>query len=154
MGLLLRFLLESAYRHIIMVYEKFVEIGAVVYITLGHHKGKIAAIANVIDQNRVLVDGPCSDVPRCVVNLKQLQITKFKINIPFGYRTGGIKKVWEKEGISAQWSATKWAQKIEAKAIKATLTDFDRFKLMKIKQKRARIINAEVKRLKKEAKSA
>merc|ERR1712179_576163 len=92
MGLLLRFLLKSAYRHITMVYEKFIEVGAVVYITLGHHKGKIAAIANVIDQNRVLVDGPCSGVPRCVVNLKQMQLTKFKINIPFGYRTGGIKR--------------------------------------------------------------
>merc|ERR1712212_933442 len=79
MGLLLRFLLKSAYRHITMVYEKFIEVGAVVYITLGHHKGKIAAIANVIDQNRVLVDGPCSGVPRCVVNLKQMQLTKFKL---------------------------------------------------------------------------
>merc|ERR1712025_597409 len=93
MGLLLTVFAQSAYRLCFnMVYEKFIEIGAVVYITLGHHKGKIAAIANVVDQNRVLVDGPCSDVPRCVVNLKQIQITKFRINIPFGYRTGGIKK--------------------------------------------------------------
>merc|ERR1711931_128066 len=135
-----------------MVFEKFVEVGAVVYITLGHHKGKIAAIANVVDQNRILVDGPCTGVPRVAVNLKQVQLTKFRINIPFGYRTGGIKKVWEKEDVSAQWAATTWAQKIASKARKAQLTDFDRFKLMKIKQKRARIINAEVKRLKKEAK--
>merc|ERR1712121_530679 len=135
-----------------MVFEKFIEVGAVVYITLGHHKGKIAAIASVVDQNRILVDGPCTGVPRVVVNLKQVQLTKFRINIPFGYRTGGIKKVWEKEDISAQWAATKWAQKIELKSKKAQLTDFDRFKLMKIKQKRARIINAQVKRLKKEAK--
>merc|ERR1712119_114217 len=152
MGLLLRFLLKTAYRHFTMVYEKFIEVGAVVYITLGHHKGKIAAIANVIDANRLLVDGPCSDVPRCVVNLKQVQLTKFKIKIPFGYRTGGIKKVWEKEGVTAQWAETKWAKRIEAKSRKAALSDFDRFKLMKLKQKRAKIINSEIKRLKKEAK--
>merc|ERR1712203_843121 len=132
-----------------MVFEKFIEVGAVVYITWGHHKGKIAAIANVVDQNRILIDGP-----RTVVNLKQVQLTKFKINIPWGYRTGGIKKIWEKENMSAQWAETKWAKKIASKAVKASLTDFDRFKLMKIKQKRAKIINAEVKRLKKEAKSA
>merc|ERR1712135_260959 len=137
-----------------MVFEKFIEVGAVVYITLGHHKGKIAAIANVVDQNRILIDGPCSDVPRTVVNLKQVQLTKFKINIPWGYRSGGIKNLGEGEHISAQWAETKWAKKIAAKAAKASLTDFDRFKLMKIKQKRAKIINAEVKRLKKEAKSA
>merc|ERR1712002_107469 len=153
MGLLLTVFAQSAYRLCFnMVYEKFIEIGAVVYITLGHHKGKIAAIANVVDQNRILVDGPCTGVPRVVVNLKQVQLTKFRINIPFGYRTGGIKKVWEKEDVSAQWAATTWAQKIASKARKAQLTDFDRFKLMKIKQRRARIINAEVKRLKKEAK--
>merc|ERR1712018_883573 len=137
MGLLLTVFAQSAYRLCFnMVYEKFIEIGAVVYITLGHHKGKIAAIANVVDQNRILVDGPCTGVPRVVVNLKQVQLTKFKINIPFGYRTGGIKKIWEKDDINAQWAETKWAKKIDAKARKATLTDFDRFKLMKIKQKR------------------
>merc|ERR1712002_142408 len=153
MGLLLTVFAQSAYRLCFnMVYEKFIEIGAVVYITLGHHKGKIAAIANVVDQNRILIDGPCSDVPRTVVNLKQVQLTKFKISIPWGYRTGGIKKIWEKENINAQWAETKWAKKIASKAVKASLTDFDRFKLMKIKQKRAKIINAEVKRLKKEAK--
>merc|ERR1712055_1116959 len=118
MGLLLRFLLKFAYRHITMVYEKFIEVGAVVYITLGHHKGKIAAIANVIDQNRVLVDGPCSGVPRCVVNLKQVQLTKFCIKIPYGVRRSIVKKAWEKENINAQWAETNWAKKIELKAKK------------------------------------
>ncbi|CAK8697013.1 large ribosomal subunit protein eL14-like [Clavelina lepadiformis] len=136
-----------------MVYKKFVEIGTVVYITLGPNSGKLAAIVNVVDQNRLLVDGPCSSVPRCVVNLKQIQLTKFRITIPFGSRTGTVKKAWEKENVNAQWEETTWAKKIALKQKKASLSDFDRFKVMKLKQKRSRIISAEVAKLKKQQKS-
>merc|ERR1712098_785164 len=118
-----------------MVYCKFIEIGTVVYINLGRHKGKLAAIVNVVDQNRLLVDGPCSSVPRCVVNLKQVQLTRFKVSLPMGARTGTLQKVWEKDDINAQWTATNWAKKIALKEKRASLSDFDRFKLMKLKQK-------------------
>ena len=49
-----------------MPFKKFVEIGRVAYINAGPEAGKIAAIVNVIDQNRVLVDGPTSGVRRQV----------------------------------------------------------------------------------------
>ncbi|XP_002129628.2 large ribosomal subunit protein eL14 [Ciona intestinalis] len=136
-----------------MVYKKFIEIGTVVYINLGPHAGKLAAIVNVVDQNRLLVNGPCSKVPRCVVNLKQIKITQFRIKMPFGARAGVVGKAWEKANINALWAETKWAKKIESKAKKASLSDYDRYKLMKIRQKRSKIIAAEVRRLKKSAKS-
>ena len=40
-----------------MLYKLFVEIGRVVLISEGRDTGKIAVIVNVIDQNRVLIDG-------------------------------------------------------------------------------------------------
>ena len=50
-----------------MPFKKFVEIGRVAVLNgEGPNKGKIAAIVNVIDQNRVLVDGPTSGVLRQV----------------------------------------------------------------------------------------
>ena len=50
-----------------MPYKKFVEIGRVAVLNTGKDAGKIAAIVNVIDQNRVLIDGPTSGVPRQVI---------------------------------------------------------------------------------------
>ena len=53
-----------------MPFKKFVEIGRVAVLNGdGPNKGKIAAIVNVIDQNRVLVDGPTSGVLRQVSKL-------------------------------------------------------------------------------------
>ena len=41
-------------------FKRFVEIGRITVLQDGPHEGKIAAIVDVIDQNRVLLDGPCS----------------------------------------------------------------------------------------------
>ena len=50
-----------------MPFKKFVEVGRVAVLGgEGPNQGKIAAIVNVIDQNRVLVDGPTSGVLRQV----------------------------------------------------------------------------------------
>ena len=50
-----------------MPFKKFVEIGRVAVLNgEGPNQGKIAAIVNVIDQNRVLIDGPTSGVLRQV----------------------------------------------------------------------------------------
>ena len=50
-----------------MPFKKFVEVGRVAVLRgEGPNQGKIAAIVNVIDQNRVLVDGPTSGVLRQV----------------------------------------------------------------------------------------
>ena len=43
-----------------MPFKRFVEIGRITVLQDGPHEGKIAAIVDVIDQNRVLLDGPCS----------------------------------------------------------------------------------------------
>ena len=51
-----------------MPFKKFVEVGRVAVLGgEGPNQGKIAAIVNVIDQNRVLVDGPTSGVLRQVI---------------------------------------------------------------------------------------
>ncbi|CAJ0592521.1 unnamed protein product [Cylicocyclus nassatus] len=47
---------------------------------------------------------------------------------------------------------TAWAKKIAQKAIRAKLTDYDRFKLMKAKKMRNRLVRIEFAKLKKAAK--
>ncbi|NWT12366.1 RL14 protein, partial [Vireo altiloquus] len=125
------------------VFKRFVEIGRVAFISFGPHAGKLVAIVDVIDQNRALVDGPCSGVRRQAMPFKCMQLTDFVLNA----RQKCVRLAWEKENINEKWSATRWAKKIEAREKKAKMTDFDRYKVMKAKKMRNRIIKHEMKKL-------
>jgi len=136
-----------------MPYSKFVEIGRVAHIAFGPDSGKLVTVVDVIDQNRALVDGPCSGVARQSMNFKQLHLTKFVLEFPHSARTKTVRKAWEKADVNKKWLETTWAKKIAATEKRKNLTDFDRFKLMKAKQARNRLVMIEFGKLKKTAKT-
>ena len=78
-----------------MPFKKFVEIGRVAVLGQGPDAGKIAAIVNVIDQNRVLIDGPTSGVTRQEYPIRQLQLTPLKVNFAFNAKTRVVRKELE-----------------------------------------------------------
>uniref|UniRef100_A0A663MG79 Large ribosomal subunit protein eL14 n=1 Tax=Athene cunicularia TaxID=194338 RepID=A0A663MG79_ATHCN len=121
----------------------------VAFISFGPHAGKLVAIVDVIDQNRALVDGPCSGVRRQAMPFKCMQLTDFVLKFPHSARQKCVRLAWEKENINQKWAATRWAKKIEAREKKAKMTDFDRYKVMKAKKMRNRIIKHEMKKLQK-----
>jgi len=123
-----------------MPFKKFVEIGRVAYLAEGPAKGKIAAIVNVIDQNRVLIDGPTTGVSRQSYALKQMHLTTFKVNFPFNAPTKVVRKELTANKVEEQWTSSPWAKRIENKAKRANMTDFDRFKLRKAKAQRNKIV--------------
>ncbi|CAG2227139.1 large ribosomal subunit protein eL14-like [Mytilus edulis] len=133
---------------------RFVEIGRVAYIAYGPDQGKLCAIVDVIDQNRALIDGPCTGVSRKQINFKNIHLTGIRIPMPRSLRTGLLKKKWESEKVQEQWGKTTWAQKIANRELRSKLSDFDRFKLMKAKQARNRLINVEYGKLRLQAKKA
>lgn len=57
-------------------------------------------------------------------------------DLPRGARTGTVKKYWEKAGIDAKWKESNWAKKRLQKSRRSALTDFDRFKVMRLKKQR------------------
>merc|ERR1711872_910745 len=118
-------------------------------------KGKIAAIVNVIDQNKVLIDGPTTEVRRQAYSLKQMHLTPMKVNFPFDTPTRIVRKELTAQKIDEKWAASS-AKRLENKRKRTTMTDFDRFKLRKAKQQRNRIltvaINIKKKALRKENK--
>jgi len=130
-------------------FSKFVEVGRVAYIAHGKHKGKLCTIVDVIDQNRALIDGPCTNVTRQAYLLKRLHLTRFRLRFPHTARSKVIRKVWEANDVSGKWAKTKWATRLQKRKTKAQLTDFERFKLQKLKQIRNRIILREFFRLRK-----
>merc|ERR1712141_985734 len=111
------------------------EIGRIAVLTDGACAGKIAAIVDVIDQNRVLVDGPCSEVPRQEYKIKSLHLTPIKVTFPFSARTKVVRKAWVDEKVSETWG-----KRMAMKVKRQGLNDFDRFKLMKAKSARNKIV--------------
>merc|ERR1711936_717240 len=123
-----------------MPFKRFVEIGRIAVLQDGPKTGEIAAIVDVIDQNRVLLDGPCSGVGRQEYRIKNLHLTPIKISFPFSARTKVVRKAWEDEKVTEKWAESGWAKRMAMKARRQGLNDFDRFKLMKAKSARNKIL--------------
>ncbi|KAM7536437.1 hypothetical protein Aperf_G00000082909 [Anoplocephala perfoliata] len=121
-------------------YGRLVERGRVVFITHGAYARKVAVIVEIIDQNRVLIEGPCDGVPRRPVNLKRLHLTKFVMKIPVHCGTLGIKDLWHRQKIGERWKKSVWARKLAKKERRASLNDFQRFQVMVARQQKNRII--------------
>ncbi|RYP64836.1 hypothetical protein DL769_006511 [Monosporascus sp. CRB-8-3] len=121
---------------------RLVEVGRVVLIQGNSpYTGRLATIVEIIDHKRALVDGPSSDpklvVPRQAVRLTDVLLAPFVIpKLPRAARTGTVKAAWEKAGIDAKWKESNWAKRKEQTERRKALTDFDRFKVMRLKKQR------------------
>ncbi|EON99088.1 putative ribosomal protein l14 protein [Phaeoacremonium minimum UCRPA7] len=121
---------------------RLVEVGRVVLLQGDSpYAGRLAAIVEIIDHKRALVDGPASDsklaVPRQAISLSEVLLSDFVIaKLPRGARTGTVKKAWEKAEIDSKWKESNWAKKQLQKERRAQLTDFDRFKVLRLKKQR------------------
>lgn len=138
---------------------KLVEVGRVVQIRSGPYEGKLAAIVEIIDNKRVrscycemalaantevitfqaLVDGPSGkegrEVPRQAIPLDIVTLTPFVIEkLPRSAGTGPVRKLWEKAEIDQKWESSSWAKKREQQDRRKNLTDFERFKVMRLKK--------------------
>ncbi|KAK6185489.1 hypothetical protein SNE40_007711 [Patella caerulea] len=136
------------------LYDRVVEVGRVVFIAFGPDRGKVAVIVDIIDQNRALIDGPATGVTRKEIGFKAIHLTKFKVNIQKNIGTPALKKLWVREKMDEKWSETAWAKKLLSRQRREKMTDFDRFKVLKAKQARTRLINEEYSKLKSAAASS
>merc|ERR1712137_1504815 len=98
-----------------MPFTKFVEVGRIVYINKGQDAGKIAAIVDILDQNRGLLDGPQSGVARQARRDTDLHLTNFVIKVPRGATEKTTRMAWEAAKIDEKWKATSWCRRIEKK---------------------------------------
>ena len=61
---------------LVQVYQRFVEIGRVALVNYGPDAEQLVTIIDVLDQNRVLVQGP--SVHRQILNMKRVTLTDLK----------------------------------------------------------------------------
>ncbi|CAO1319896.1 unnamed protein product [Diamesa tonsa] len=134
-----------------MGFTRFVQSGRIARISRGRYKGKLVAIVDVIDQNRVLIDGPLTKVPRQQYPVSHLHLTKFVVKFPFTAPTRVVKKALEEFKLKEKWSTTLWAERAKAKYQRSNMTDFERFKLRLVKRSKNRMIEPAYEKLKKAA---
>merc|ERR1719254_254104 len=133
------------------MFKRFVEPGRLALITYGPCEGKMCTIVDIVDQKRVVVDGPenVTGVRRHMLPVKRLSLTDLKAKLCRAAREKALRIALDKDGIMAKWAETAWAKKLKAKETRANMTDFDRFKLMVAKKKRSAVVKAALKKTKK-----
>jgi len=107
----------------------------VVLINSGKDQGKLAAIVQIIDHKRALVDSP--NVERQEISLSHVSLTPQVITkLPRAARSGAVKKYWTEAGIDEKAASSTRAKKTASREKKRLLTDFERFKVMVLKKQR------------------
>ncbi|EIE84756.1 hypothetical protein G6F46_001901 [Rhizopus delemar] len=118
-------------------FKRQVEVGRVVLINSGADAGKLAVIVDIVDHNRALIDGPTTGVARQAFPYRRMVLTPLVLkSLPRNVGQTALKKALEKSEVVAAWNKTAWAKKIEQRSVRASLSDFDRFKLTKFKNQR------------------
>ncbi|XP_072024875.1 large ribosomal subunit protein eL14-like [Amphiura filiformis] len=130
-----------------MTFSRFVEVGRVAAIAKGRKRGTLVVIIDVIDQNRVLVEGPTTGVSRRPIPVYKLRLTDYKIKIAHDARSKTVREAFKKSNVMEEWEQTVWYKKMQNQKKRAEMTDFDRYKLMRAKQARSKILRAEVNKL-------
>ncbi|KAH0871253.1 hypothetical protein HID58_078275 [Brassica napus] len=131
-----------------MVFKRYVEIGRVALVNYGKDHGKLVVIVDVVDQNRALVDAP--DMERIQMNFKRLSLTDIVIEINRVPKKKALIEAMEKADVKNKWEKSSWGRKLIVQKRRASLNDFDRFKIMLAKIKKAGVVRQELAKLKKE----
>ncbi|KAI4215498.1 MAG: hypothetical protein LQ351_001967 [Letrouitia transgressa] len=118
---------------------RLVEIGRVVLFTHGPYTGRLATIVEIIDHKRILVDGPSKKenaaVPRHAVGLSNVIVTPIVIpKLPRAAGRGAVARAWEKEEVESKWDQSAWAKRREQREKRRALSDFERFKVLKLRK--------------------
>ncbi|KAI9252958.1 60S ribosomal protein L14 [Phascolomyces articulosus] len=133
-------------------FKRQVEVGRVVLINDGADANKLAVIVDIIDHKRALVDGPTTGVVRQPLAYARLTLTNLVVKgLPRNAGQAVLKKNLGKSQVVAQWEKSAWAQKLKQREVRANLTDFERFKIQKLKNKRAFALGSAVAKAKKSA---
>ncbi|KAJ6631012.1 60S ribosomal protein L14 [Mycena sp. CBHHK59/15] len=133
-------------------FKRFVEVGRVVLLKSGPFSGRIAVIAEIIDHNRAIIDGPTTGVTRQSYPYKHLTLTPLTLTkLPRAAGSGVIKKHLEKEATIEKWDKSSWAQKRAATEKRRSLSDFGRFSVMLAKKARRDAVRKTIYKSKKSA---
>ena len=131
-----------------MVFRRFVEVGRVIIINYGPLTGKLAVIVDILTTTKVVVQGLKGGVRRQELSLRRVTLTDDKIDIKRGANREEVFKAIDAYKLEDKYKKSTFAKKVELRQKRANLTDFDRFKVMRLRQKRAVLRHTATKGLK------
>jgi large subunit ribosomal protein L14e len=77
-----------------------------------------------------------------------MHLTNFVVKVPRAVGSVALTAALKKANFVDQWTASPWAKKQVVRSKRASLSDFDRFKLMLAKKQKRVIVYREAKKLK------
>ena len=116
--------------------KDFVQPGRVCFVNYGEDYGKMVVIVDIADTKRVLVDG-MEKFPRVMYPLERLTLTKLRVPVLRGARTGKLIKAAKTYELEKKWIATKMQQKLARFSRRAELNDYERFQVMVARKQRS-----------------
>ena len=131
-----------------MVFRRFVEVGRVIIVNYGPLVGKLAVIVDILTTTKVLVQGLKGGIRRQELSLRRVTLTDYKIDIKRGAKQDEVFKALDAYKLDEKFKNSSYAKKCEQRQKRANLTDFDRFKVMRLRQKRAVLRHTATKGLK------
>ena len=74
-------------------------------------------------------------VPRHSATLGNLSLTHIVIpKLPRAAGRGAVARAWEKAEVESKWEESSWAKKRDQREKRRALTDFERFRVMKLQK--------------------
>ena len=70
--------------------------------------------------------------------MKELHLTKLKINFDHSAKSKIVLKAWEDAEVTKKFEQSGWGKRIKASTLRANLSDFETLKVNKLKPKRRR----------------
>eukprot|EP00760_Papus_ankaliazontas_P002096 PhM_4_TR10840/c0_g1_i1/m.67757/K02875/RP-L14e, RPL14; large subunit ribosomal protein L14e len=114
--------------------RRYVEVGRLVQIRSGTHKDRAATIVDIVDHNRVLVQNPEANVPRTVVNVKSIDLMDVTIPLKRSASSKNVKKAFKAADAMKKWAETSAAKRVAVKAARTSSSDFDRFRVRRVRR--------------------
>ena len=134
-----------------MVFKRFVEVGRVIVVNYGPLTGKLAVIVDILTTTKVIIQGLKGGVRRQELSLRRVTLTDYKLDIKRGAKREEVFKAIEDFKLEEKLKKSSFAKKVALREKRANLTDFDRFKVMRLRQKRAVLRHLAAKGVKKPA---
>ena len=132
-----------------MVFRRFVEVGRVIIVNYGPLVGKLAVIVDILTTTKALVQGLKGGIKRQEISLRRVTLTDYKLDIKRGAKQAEVYKAIDDFKLEDKFKTSTFYKKNEIRQKRANLTDFDRFKVMRLRQKRAVLRHTATKGIKK-----
>merc|ERR1712072_650267 len=115
------------------------QIGSIVRVNYGEDLNKLATVVDIIDSGRLLVEGPET-------------LTGLGVGITRNARQKQLNKAWKDAGIQEKWDKSAYSKTLKRRATRASLNDFDRFKVMLARKSKSQKLAGAVRKMRKSAK--